>query len=490
MQTLKLFLKITFLFSTSLYIVTTYTDSPTPEVQILKNITFKYQIPIAQADIIGGQTFIIDQPGDYYLASNLLFKTQQNESIIILIKTDNVTLNLNNKTISTENHYHDTKAIQIDSSLSNIIIQNGTINKINGQGIFIDKNCSNLAIRNILISHSCCSGLSMKNAQDCIVDNIYISQCINHQAERQPIGISLLNCTNCTINRSFFNSFTNLLGNSYGILLENCQGCDIFNCKVSSLEGKSVYGIYLKNTSACLLKNNKSILNKATEGSSCGYCFTESRNNTIYKCEAQTNNSKTGNVYGFYFDNVTSHRIESCISRDNYTSNQSYTYGFLANQSIGLGFIKCNAFANLSDNIAVGFGIENNTRGTSIHRCIAISNNGKNEAYGVKLGSEKSHVSQNVVMECQIISNIGYCKQYGIKDFDSNSSTCLLHNMVIGHGQIFTGSPELIDNGKMNYMVRYKSEEKRPDQIIVEGDTSFLQNLPQNQYLNISLGTD
>ena len=475
-----------------IYIISAF--SQIPQVQILQNINFQYATPISQADISNGKTFIIDQPGDYFLASNLIFSPQHDEGIIIQIATDNVTLNLNQKTISSQPYFHHLQAIQIKKDLSNIIIQNGTFNKIRGRGINIHEGCSNISLRNLLVSNCYCGGLIIKNCVDCIIDNLYLSHCINHHPEHEPFcGIDMSHSSNCIITNTFVDNFINPLGNTIGISLENCKSCEIRTCKIASNQGKSVMGIGLKNAHTCYLLNMRVILNQATHGNAYGYYYAQSSGNITSNCQAQMCQSSTGNAYGFYLQDSNSIRFDKCEGRNNDTQESPFNaYGFYATDSSGIAFRNCLSFGNKGGNtpssIGAGYALENQCRGVFIKECTSIGNGGVGEAYGIKLGSEDRPVIDTIIEWGRIINNRGTTKQYGIKDFSPHSTTRFIGNNVIGHGQIFIGSPELKDNGKMNYMFNYNSEEKRANQMIVEGSNSFLQNIPREKFLNISLG--
>src|SRR5262245_15829787 len=80
------------------------------------------------ADSIGKHGYVINEPGTYALTEDVVYNPNANRNPAIFIKSDNVTLLLQGKTLSQiDKSKKDVIGIRIAEGLNNIEIKNGTI---------------------------------------------------------------------------------------------------------------------------------------------------------------------------------------------------------------------------------------------------------------------------------------------------------------------------------------------------------------------------
>lgn len=267
---------------------------------------------------ISSLPFFINQPGSYYLTSNL------NANISgIVVSVDDVTIDLMGFTIDGSSGGN----VGIELFSSNTTILNGTIKKFSSDGIRGAGIVNQITIRNLTISDNLGSGVLLNgsnhvvesckvisNSQLGIVvgDNALVTN--NLSQSNGSEGIYSFSASNITGNITIFNGGYGILGGTTSVIRNNIT---FFN------NGGGIWSDY-----ASVIENN-STANNSGDGISAGW------DSTVINNTAFMNNGIYG-IYGgmgSFISGNTSRRHDHGIyaedgSRvDNNTVNENFTYG-------------------------------------------------------------------------------------------------------------------------------------------------------------------
>ena len=203
------------------------------------------QIGLSQADISttssatpNGTTKTLSEPGHYILTSNLSFTAQSGgDNVVIDITADNVTLNLGSFTISSSDLQAGTKAINIATGLSNINIVNGRINKMRGEGIYINSGCSGIHIDNVLINDCDLGGIHAISSNNIYINNTIITNCSGISGTN-AFGLKLDDINSAVVSNSSFNNNISSNEDAIGAWLSNttgsCKNCQFIKCEANT----------------------------------------------------------------------------------------------------------------------------------------------------------------------------------------------------------------------------------------------------------------
>lgn len=364
----------------------------------------------------------ISNSGRYYLSNNIAANSSVVTGVpIIKITASNIVLDLNQATITKygANTYVNV-GIEIASNLSNITIQNGKIADISGIGIKINTGVTNLVLQDLIIS-GCYSGVQTVDTANCYSILIQNLQCINATGG-VGYGIYLHSCHNVLIKNTNCNYNTGttprgfILTTCKSAVLENCQA----NCNINSNSGGTVYGILLTGTSstlfssACVVRNCTANYNQATfaTGANQAYGFALATyatgcffSNCLATGQACASTNSAAYCAGFYFDAT----VKRSIIENSYSYDQNTAYG----------------------------------------------------AYGIYLGDGNSAGPTNcIIRNCQLYDNTGSTLSFGLKDFATQSTTLLAHNVVSGNGKINPNTSNMAPTNpnNANYYILYNQD--------------------------------
>lgn len=321
---------------------------------------------IKQADLNQASTtamYKITRPGTYYVANDLTFTPQNNGVIGIEIAANNVTIDLNTKTL---NHSTNSQAtfnlIKIDGGYSNITITNGTIISDGGgasnvaTAILIDRASSvtnNIDINNLLISKfnggdntSCGGGIIEFGASTSVANGLKISNVnintITGNSTDDAYACSIKYRGYINIENSKFNYIinTNASRNSYGIKLSTCTDINVKNCDSS-------YNTAANNCFSFWVTSNCKDVNFAN-------------------CNSSVCTSNNNNVAGYYIDS-SSYQIDIKECSCSYNTGP-YNFGYYLNGSTGIKVTSCEARTLTSTTWVWGF--FNVSDGANFNGCI------------------------------------------------------------------------------------------------------------------------
>lgn len=151
--------------------------------------TAQFTTPISPSTINNNGTLKVYKPGYYFITDDVQFypkqlwspykpdinwQNQTTPKTIFYITTDNVILDLNQKTITQNASFSPNPqnplanrafqepnlvAIYIADGVKNVVIKNGTINTVSGCGILVGPNCKNITIDNVSVINCAMGGI-------------------------------------------------------------------------------------------------------------------------------------------------------------------------------------------------------------------------------------------------------------------------------------------------------------------------------------------
>lgn len=269
----------------------------------------------------------------------------------IQVKTSNVTIDLNNKTLTGSSD-----GIIIYSGISNVTVTNGIIENTNNAGIVVQEGCSRIQISNITTVSCATSGIQLLGTQEfpisnCIIENVQTYSCCQNSLEPNQSAIHFAFCNNCEVKNCLIaaNSSTKLSA----IRIEYCNGCSFENIRVNDNTAQNqFYGFLIKRASSNIFKE----------------CL--ATNNSV--------NSSISDSIGFLLTgSVTHNMFINCIALSN--SNGAHAAGFMLDDAIeGIIedniFIGCKAVNNTAIHQAYGFILKSASKRINIIDCIAQDN--------------------------------------------------------------------------------------------------------------------
>jgi hypothetical protein len=338
--------------------------APAATMKTLSQVEPRTIVNAANTPGDAGDSFIISQPGSYYLTTNLTGVSGQ--AGVITITTNNVTLDLNGFALlgvpDTEN------AIYIPNAQTNITVRNGTISGWGSGVLAFSTSAWNLVFEHLNISASA-NGIYVYGAcvvRDCNCMNIIGSGIVCTTAGTVT-GCTVESCGNYGINCS--------VGSVTGCTVENCSSygiytgndCVVKDCEVSGNGGTGIYTgnfvlitgcTVVANTSNNITTGNVCKVADCVVASSAGYGIAAGDDALVIGCHVNGNTSggiKIGN-YSLVRDNMvdydegttTTPGITATGSRNRIEAN-NITRSGIGLQVTGTGnLIVCNSVSGIT----------------------------------------------------------------------------------------------------------------------------------------------
>ena len=431
---------------------------------------------------LSSQGYTIDTPGRHVLSRNISF-APNSDGNIITVACNNVVIDLRECTIEQTGNEYIQNCIYISPGLQNIKIRHGTIQNINGYGVYIGNDCKNIKVKNLQINNCgkggiFCNGTIANPVTDFEIIDTGITNCngSSFTDSTATTGLKLKCCNNvratkCNFNQNITDSIEQ---NSYGAYIETCTGCHFDFCEAVGNKGSNAAGFHVCSNSLanlfsdCLVTANVSTKTSSERcggggnpepspvgtGSGMGFGVEDSIGTIFQNCTSE-NNLATGNAYGFFISNSSSNEITNCIANKQQSIIENTTLpgdgsacGICIKNGSGnlIQNCKCNANTGGTHSTSKGIGIligENETR-TRIYDCETSANNGNG---GTGIGIYLLNTGYGIiVIGNKVFVNTG-TSMFGIKDSRNNSDALFSKNISFGHGG---------NNGTNNYYVKYK----------------------------------
>ena len=398
----------------------------------LSIVTPAFQNPIHNNDLSSSTNpqFSILSSGRYYLVDNLAQPHNTASGIVLLINTNNVSLNLNSKTISTDVSGSLTTGtgIAIAKGKSNIKILNGYINgsdtsstqKFN-TGIDLSETAVSsgsgtsytIKLEDISINKCKLNGISGTSINDLSITSCSINDCSN-SGTANISGANLTTINNFLINNCEFNNNNASDGSCEGLRLTDCINGNIINITASSNQGTaSAAGLEIGYSSTGSKNLNIDTINTSNNSSSSGPAVglsitdsplisisnlntnsnsssgdccgigiynstTNSNNCNLTNIIASQNNSSSNNAYGVYIESNTNNLNSITANNNNSSADDSVSGIFISNASNNQ-LINCTTMGNYNSNTSTSssantFGIAIDGNNNSCVNCISTNN--------------------------------------------------------------------------------------------------------------------
>ncbi|HEX2977583.1 MAG TPA: right-handed parallel beta-helix repeat-containing protein [Candidatus Babeliales bacterium] len=354
----------------------------------------------------------VSQPGIYKLGDFIVSNPTGADSIIN-ITSSNVILDLGGYVISQGNATASVDGIVINSSLTDVTVQNGTIRNVTGRGIVVNQNCSRIQVNGIVFRSCAQSGATFIGAvgntiNDCFITGcrfyncptaagstaLSLTSCLRFEVSDCVVAgstisggsaavffVQLINCTQCTVRDTVVqgNSFAPAVSVNYVMFQDNAGTNNSFiNCiarsnnlingilTVFSLGGnlatvdrcQIIGNTNTGATTNCLSLSNATrttmsqpIIMRNTGATVQGVFFTGGSASNILTDAVVSANQGTGLTIGISFNNGSTNTVRRCIS-----SNNVSTGGICA----GIAFVTA-----ASNNCAVTDCLFSNNKGSS-----------------------------------------------------------------------------------------------------------------------------
>lgn len=347
-------------------------------------IVFNYNVP-----------YTISSPGSYLVGENIGYTPSANTACII-VNSSGVILDLMGNTVTQVGGFGFTvTGIQVASGVSNVTIQNGSVNNFAASAISAASGISNLEVTNIevnscgqrgiefvgstaspiaqtMVNNCVCVGTCTVTSADNVVtfsnvNNLVFQDCIiaangSNVITATFVGVKITNCQRPQITNV---SCANNLGqfDARGFSMNNCSNGILTNCIVNGLiasgAGSNAQGFVLEsntqslNTSSTGVTFQNCMVNNMTGTNNVDGFFTGSGCNTVMlSCIAQDLNvtNITGVVSGFRFVNCSSTNLVNCYAlscsagANNTTASPLYAaHGFKFDTVTGISNDNCIA---------------------------------------------------------------------------------------------------------------------------------------------------
>lgn len=411
-------------------------------------------------------TQAITTAGVFVLSGDLVYTAPGAGDIIIDIQADNVTLDLNQKKITSAKASTNLTAVNVASGVQNVVIRNGKIQNIEGTGIIVNSSCQNIRIENVFLESCDYGGISISSSNNVVISSVNSVNNTNPTGAT-VYGISLTSSGNVTVDNCKLdnNGTSGVIG--LGIDATSCENCEIRNCDLSANVGTSAYGARLTSCTGMTVYNCTAKNNQATTGTAAGFYLNATTDSFVGECLAQYNRATSagGNAYGLYSTGGTSNAFNRCVG-----SGQNATTG-----------------------IAFGGGLDSSETLSTISNSKFYGNRvtGAGQAYGVRLASSGASVTKCSVKGCDIRSNNATTTGAvlaGLRDWSTDCTSLISGNTLAlnGNARINVGSAPNYDidasdltidgsgNGGLNLYLTY-ADSKNVVDILVESDISNLQ---------------
>lgn len=395
---------------------------------IIKTTDFNQQALSGQAMLT------VNKPGFYQLGSDIVVQPVNTNVTIIRIATSNVVLDLDNHAISqAPGSFATVNGIEVTDASANVTVRDGMMSDINGTGILVQNQATNVRIADISINSCSYQGISIDSATNVVLSNINVTHCdgSHEDATNGALGIAITNTSIASLNHIVCAANSNQAGDSTGILIDNSDECTLSKVISAGHTGSNAYGFKITGSStACSLLSCKAINNTATSSLCVGFYMSSAINTDVINCIARSHNTRGSShvCYGFYSVNGHANKFENCQASSNYAQ------------------IVC-----------AGIGITGREQFTRIINSTSEVNSSDVDAYGIMIGTDGNDMqpAHCTVSGNQVYNNAGQRKQYGIRDFSPITTSLYKENSAYGHGRINPGPGNLVLTDAMNYMISF-----------------------------------
>ncbi|MBI2774407.1 hypothetical protein HYX58_00145 [Candidatus Dependentiae bacterium] len=305
----------------------------------------------------------ISQPGLYQLGSSIA-SNPTGADTIINIAASNVVLDLGGYIVAQANATASVDGIVVNSNLSNITIQNGTIRNVTNRGLVVNQSCSAISVNNLYLENCAIRGISFEGnvapnqITDCQINDCRFSNCSSNASA--DFLLNLQNCLRITINNVLIFG-TIAAANILYTSLSNCTLCTLNKVIIQGNSSPTFFGIQDSSGTGNIFNGCVVRVNNASSTNLNGFNITNCLQDRFINCQAVGNSSSLASGRGFVITTNQNLLFENCIALANRGTS---TIGFLVNAVNQSTFNDCMGMANTATGTASGFQLINSSFNT------------------------------------------------------------------------------------------------------------------------------
>ncbi len=348
-----------------------------------------------QAQYLAFVPYVITTPGYYIVVDDLPFSPTADGQAAIVVDSDNVIVDFNSSRLyAVSTPYVDLIGVYVAPNIEGVSIRSGTINSLNGVGIYLDTGASDINITNMEISDIAGGGILANGSTNIFLSDI-ITDSIDTTDSNFAYGfafnnVNVIEARNCSCNNN-----TALNADAYGMFFNTCSAVRLTGCLANG---------HFSGFSSCL-----------------GYNIYNSTAFDIEACSALANTTTGASTMaaGFLLNSCSSINIANTKSRAHSSSN-GYAYGFVSSNGTANKFVNTEATGNNGGVSGYGFSILGTDKQAIISSSI-ISGNASpaGTAYGIFVDTPVTSLLAN---NNTIIDQNNSATGYGIYDASGNAT--------------------------------------------------------------------
>jgi hypothetical protein len=370
----------------------------------------------------------ISKPGIYILGNNIT-STPGGATNIINITSSDVVLDLGGYVVVQGNNTASVDGIVINANLTDIVIRNGTIRNVTGNGLIIGAGNARIRVSNIVFENCATTGFKADGTVTTITD-IEMQLCRFYNCCSNASGQNIVTFT--LVNRLLLNDCV-IAGtnNSASILncikFSSCSMCSVSNVIIqnnsNSAAGSTFAGISDSSMSDSQFSNITVRNNSSTPGAS-GFLYafnTQTSLANVYNNCLVASNTTSGAFLGFNITGTSDIFSQCSIIQCSGSNVNPATQGFVDGTATGCIYIDC-IVSGLS---AGGFNVNGFNLGSTndiVARAISTRNSG-----GLSIGFLASNSNTFMTIYDSLFSaNTGISAAFGA---DDNNGVNVTHNL-------------------------------------------------------------
>ncbi|OQA35346.1 MAG: hypothetical protein BWY54_00620 [Candidatus Dependentiae bacterium ADurb.Bin331] len=352
----------------------------------------------------------ITQPGFHSLGNNLTVLPTGADTVINIASSD-VIFDLNDYFISQGNATANVNCFVINSNLTDVTIQNGTVRSFSGRGVVVNTLCTRININNMRFETCGVGGIAFNGAVGQAITLSDIRDCQFYNCSNGVTPGNLIDITSCNqINiNNIIIADTAALATISMINLSSAVLCQLNNIEIVN-STNAVQFVAIADTSG--VENKYSNINirgnSSGSGNFIGMSMLNLNASTFSNIAIIANTSSAGSLTGLNLSNADNCRYISSIVEGNVGTTGFTGFSFLnnGNQNIATDCsVVSNSVTGLNA-IATGFNLDNGNREV-LKQCVA-SNNSSPSGSAIGMSVQGSGGSSNcIIIDCMFNRNFG-----------------------------------------------------------------------------------
>lgn len=397
----------------------------------------------------------ISAPGLYALAADIVGNDATANTGTITINASNITLDLNGHTVSQGSGISaNVHGIECAAGVHDVVIKNGIIRDVSGNGIRINDGCANITLDNLTII-DCASGHILASGSGVSeITGLIIQHCSFTETGTSipDMLITLTQCNSVLLDEIVIQDISSQSDTLSALLINDCSGIRITNCIINGISVGSFAGITISSSVNTALVNCAVQNSQANNDSCIGYVIQNGSNGTaLTGCTAHDLNATTSatECAGFTCDDTTGCTFSQCSVRSVIaTAPNAIAYGFKITDSNHVVQKQCSAsLVQTTGSATIAYGILwSNVAYCALIESICDSTRAATQAFGMLATT----ISESELNSNQFLNTIGGTLQRGLRVV--SATRCLFtRNIAFRNGTNATQQIEGLPSGTTDF---------------------------------------